>query len=361
MGVFKDMLGSGQTLFRNPVALDYDFIPKLIPFREGEQREIVSAVMPLMQNRTGRNLFIHGTPGIGKTLAVRAVLREMEDETDEIIPLYVNCWNRNTTYKILTHLVEEMGYPFTQNKRTEELFKILKERVNNASAVFVFDEIDKAEDLDVLYLILEEIYRSSIVLITNHEEWIAGLDMRIKSRLTPDHLEFNAYSLDELKTILTERADAAFHPGVIDPEAIGIIAQKTFAAKDVRTGLFLLREAATYAESEGKKSVELDHVRRAAARIEEFKIKDVGDLDPDVQDVLSLVKKRDGEKIGTLYEEYSKGSDVSYKTFQRRVGRLEKGRYISVDHVDGGEGGRTSILHYNANRDQSAASSSRLA
>lgn len=351
MGVFKDMLGSGETLFKNANALDYDFIPKLIPFREGEQREIVSAVMPLMQGRSGRNLFIHGTPGIGKTLAVKAVLDEVEGETDEIIPLYVNCWNRNTTYKILTHLVEEMGYPFTQNKRTEELFKILKERVNNASAVFVFDEIDKAEDLDVLYSILEEIFRSSIVLITNYEEWIATLDMRIKSRLMPDHIEFEAYKLDELKTILAERAKIAFHDGVFGDESIGIIAQKTFAAKDVRTGLFLLREAATYAESEGKKAVELDHVKRAAARIEEFKIKDVGDLDPDVQDVLALIKSSDGEKIGSLYEEYSKrGSDVSYKTFQRRVAKLEKGRYISVDHVEGGEGGRTSILHYNANR-----------
>lgn len=77
----------------------------------------------------------------------------------------------------------------------------------------------------------------------------------------------------------------------------------------------------------------------------------MGDLDPDVQDVLALIKSSDGEKIGSLYEEYSKrGSDVSYKTFQRRVAKLEKGRYISVDHVEGGEGGRTSILHYNANR-----------
>lgn len=351
MGVFKDMLGSGQTLFRNPNALEYDFIPKLIPFREGEQREIVSAVMPLMQQRNGRNLFIHGTPGIGKTLAVRAVMREMEDETDEIIPLYVNCWNKNTTYKILTHLVEELGYPFTQNKRTEELFKILKERVNNASAVFIFDEVDKAEDLDVLYMILEEIFRSSIVMITNYQEWIAMLDMRIKSRLTPDHLEFAPYKLSELKTILRERADSAFYDGVLSDELIDIIAQKTFLAKDVRTGLFLLRESATYAESEGKKAIESEHVKRAAAKIEEFKIKNVDDLDPDLQDVLALIKSNDGEKIGALFETYTKsGADVSYKTFQRRVAKLEKGKYISVDHIDGGDGGRTSILHYNANR-----------
>ena len=351
MGVFKDMLGSGQTLFKNPNALEYDFIPKLIPFREGEQREIVTAVMPLMHGRNGRNLFIHGTPGIGKTLAVKAVMDEMEGETDEIIPLYVNCWNKNTTYKILAHLVEELGYPFTQNKRTEDLFKILKERVNNASAVFIFDEVDKAEDLDVLYMILEEVYRSSIIMITNYQDWIATLDMRIKSRLMPDHLEFNPYKLDEIKVILRERCEAAFYDGVIRDDELAIVAQKTYAAKDVRTGLFLLRQAASYAESESKKTIESEHVSRAAAKIDEFKIKNIADLDPDLQDVLATIKSRDGEKIGTLYEHYTKeGADISYKTFQRRIGKLEKGRYISVDHVDGGDGGRTSILHYNANR-----------
>jgi archaeal cell division control protein 6 len=118
----------------------------------------------------------------------------------------------------------------------------------------------------------------------------------------------------------------------------------------VRTGLFLLRESGTYAESESKKTIEPEHVARAVAKIDEFKIKNIGDLDPDLQDVLSLIKEHDGERIGSLFEKHSKTADVSYKTFQRRIAKLEKGRYISVDHIEGGEGGRTSILHYNASR-----------
>ena len=35
------------------------------------------------------------------------------------------------------------------------------------NAVFVFDEIDKLEDYDFLYTILEDIYRKAIFLITS--------------------------------------------------------------------------------------------------------------------------------------------------------------------------------------------------
>jgi len=350
MGVFKDMLGSGETLFKNNLALDYDFIPKMIPFREQEQKAIVSAVMPLMQGRNGRNMFVYGLPGIGKTLAAKAVLNEIEDETEEILPIYVNCWNRNTTFKIFTEICEQLGYPLTQNKRTEELFKIIKERLNRNSAVFVFDEVDKAEDLDFLYMITEEIYKSSVILLTNYKEWMITLEMRIKSRLMPESLEFRPYSLEEVKKILDERSNIAFYDSAIGKDEIDIVAQKTFASKDLRTGLFLLRESATFAEQRKSKKIEEEDVRKAIARIEEFKIKSTDDLDPDSAAILSLIKDNSGEKIGTLYEMYTKGgSDISYKTFQRRISKLQQGRYISVESITGGSEGKTSILSYNAN------------
>ena len=347
MGVFKDMLGSQETLFKNPIALDYDFMPKTIDFRESEQRSVIAAIMPLMHARNGRNLFISGIPGIGKTLAVKAVLGEIEDETEEIVPVYVNCWNKNTSYKVMVGICEELGYPFTQNKKTEDLFKIIKERINQSAGVFVFDEIDKAEDLDFLYMILEEIYKSSVILITNHKEWAATLDVRIKSRLTPESLEFRAYTLDEVKAILSQRAGVAFYENVFPESLIAILAQKTYAARDIRTGLFLMREAATFAEQRGSKVVEREDVDAAIAKTEDFKSKGADEIDEEHQEVLALIRQHDGERIGTLYENYqSEGKSVSYKTFQRRIARLEKGRYIRVEHVPGGSEGKTSIIHY---------------
>ena len=56
-------------------------------------------------------------------------------------------------------ICDQLGYKFTHNKKTDDLFKILEEYLNKDSVVFVFDEVDKLEDADFLYMILERIYR----------------------------------------------------------------------------------------------------------------------------------------------------------------------------------------------------------
>jgi len=165
MSLFKDMLKADETLFRDEIALDYDFLPQLLPYRENEQFYLASCIKPLLQKRNGKNLLIHGPPGIGKTAATRFVLRDLENETDEVVPIYINCWKKNTTFKILMEVCNIINYRFTQNKRTDELMEEIKKILNKKSVVFVLDEIDKLEDLDFLYTILEEIYRKSIFLI----------------------------------------------------------------------------------------------------------------------------------------------------------------------------------------------------
>ena len=168
--MFDGMLGSDETLFKNPVALDYDYLPKILPYREGEQRKIAACVKPLFNRRNGRNLIIFGKSGVGKTAACKHVLVELEEQTDEIVPIHVNCWQKNTSYKILTEMCEELGYRLTHNKKTDELLKVVVTMLNKSSAVLVFDEIDKVEDYDFLYNFLESLYRKSVVLITNHKE-----------------------------------------------------------------------------------------------------------------------------------------------------------------------------------------------
>jgi cell division control protein 6 len=143
MGLFKDMLGSGETIFKNDLALGYDFLPKLLPFREKEQRRIVSYIAPLTAGRDGRNAIIYGAPGIGKTAAVKFVLRDLEDETEGIEQIYVNCWQKNTSHKVITEICELLEYRLTHNKKTEELVQIIKTILNKKAAVFCFETSEK--------------------------------------------------------------------------------------------------------------------------------------------------------------------------------------------------------------------------
>ena len=100
--------------------------------------------------------------------------------------------------------------------------------INKKSAVFIFDEIDKAEEYDFLYFILEDIYKKSICLITNFKEWIVTVDSRIKSRLMGEMLEFKQYNEHETHEILKMRAGYAFPEGVWDEAAFNRLAKKTY-------------------------------------------------------------------------------------------------------------------------------------
>lgn len=350
MSLFKEMLRSGETLFRDTVALDYDFQPKLLKYRENEQRRFAAAIKPLLEDRNGRNIFVYGAPGIGKTTACRHVLRELEDETEKVVPIYINCWKENTTYKVFYKICEELGYKFIQNKKTTELFTLVQNLLNKKSAVFVFDEIDKLDELDFLYTVLEDIYRKSIFLITNYRDSYSELDERIRSRLAPEFLFFPSYNEAEIAGILKERRDFAFLPDCWDEEAFKEVVEKCTETKDVRIGLYLMREAGTTAEEKSCRKIGLNHVAEAVRKVADFYIKPREGLGEELQQILDIVRNNSGSKIGDIYNAYSAtGGELSYKSFQRRIMKLNEGKFLSAEKTYGKEG-NTTIINYASNK-----------
>lgn len=347
MALFKEILHADESLFKNELALDYSFLPKILPHREQQQRYIVSIIKPLLSGKNGKNLFIYGAPGIGKTAAMRFVINELEEETEEVVPIYINCWQKNTTFKIVADICEQLGYRLTHNKRTEELFAVVKNMLNKKAAVFAFDEVDKLEEVDFLYGILEEIYKKSILLITNDKEWLDDLDDRVKSRLLPETLEFKPYNLEETKDVLKQRLGYAFVPAVWDDGAFELVVKKTAEAQDIRLGLHLMRESGNIAEDKSSRKITSDHVNEAIKKVDQFTIKKSTDLTEDEHTILNMIKENSEKKIGELYNIYKEqGGELVYKSFQRKIDKLEKNKFISVKKTSGGAEGNTSIIKY---------------
>ncbi|MDP3990279.1 MAG: AAA family ATPase [archaeon] len=344
MSLFKDMLKSGETLFRDTVFLSYDFQPKILYGRENEQQRFAIAIKPLLQGHNGRNLFVYGAPGIGKTTACRHVLRELEEETDETIPIYINCWKENTTYKIFYKICEEIGFKFLHNKNTNELFAMIKSKLNKGGVVFIFDEIDKLDETDFLYTILEDIYRKTIILITNYRDSYTELDERIRSRLNPEFLYFRPYNESEIANILRQRRDYAFVQGCWDEESFKEIIEKCVETNDVRIGLYLMREAGNLAEENSLRKITLANAAAAIKKAEDFHIKSKDLLEEDLRHILNIVQDNSGKKIGDVYTLYQQnGGEMSYKSFQRRIVKLKESNFISTEKVSGKDGNTTIV------------------
>lgn len=335
-------------LFRNEDALDAEWLPKNLPYREAQHHQIASCIKPLLQGRNGRNCIISGEPGIGKTAAVKLVLKELEEHPDVDTPdiqiLYVNCWQKNTTYKIFVELCEQLGYKFVQNKNTEDLFRIIQNIVNKKCAVFAFDEVDKVVDVDFLYSIFTDVLKKAIIMVTNNPAWFATVDSRIKSRLLPQQIEFKKYTSQEIRGILTKRIEYAFVPNCWEKEALEKIIESTQKAEDVRIGLHLLREAGMVAEETKARKIGMEHAKIAMRRVGDFSIKPKDLLSPEAQVILGLVRNQ-SSKMGDLFKLYQeKGGEGTYKTFQRRIGELSQGGFVETKKVVGGKQGTTTIV-----------------
>ncbi len=103
MSLFDEVLGHDESLFLNEVALDFDYLPKELPHRENQQKYIAECIKPNITKRNGRNLFISGHPGIGKTASIKHILRELEEKglDEDIYVVYVNCWKKNSSHKLV--------------------------------------------------------------------------------------------------------------------------------------------------------------------------------------------------------------------------------------------------------------------
>ena len=321
-GLFDRMLKDNESLFLNPEHLDYSYQPKIIPFRESQQFYIASCIRPLFSKRDGKNLLICGTQGIGKTVCCKHVLKELKEETDEILIIYINCWIDETAYKITLNICSQLGYKWIADKNTKELMDEIISIINKKSAVIVFDEFDKMQDYGILYSILERIYKKSIILITNDINSLRKLEQRITSRLNIDRLEFKPYTETETREILKTRKDYAFVSNAFDGDAFDLIASKAHELKDIRKGLFLLKEAGNIAEEESSKKITLAHAEAAIKKINDFS--DARTLKNEEAIVLNLIKENPKKSMKEIYDIYSKEFSKSYKTFQRIVSRLEQ-------------------------------------
>ncbi len=341
MGLFDDILHDNESLFINEQALDYDYVPKEIPHRENQQHYIAEVIKPLFQRKSGRNLFITGVPGIGKTVAVKHVLRELEEKTDDIFTVYINCWKKDTSYKILLDICEQLNYKWIHNKRTDELMKIVSDLVNKKSVVVVLDEVDRVKELDILYNFSEDFYKKCILMIANNGDWIINLDERIKSRLNVDILEFKSYNYNETFDILKQRANYAFVENVVDEKVIELTASKAFENGDVRTGIFLLRESGNVAEMKASRNILVEHCEKAIEKMNNFKIKNVDEFGEEEKKILELIKENSGLTIKELFDLYSGG--VSYRTFHRKIEELDKNNMISLGELKD----KSKVVNYN--------------
>ncbi len=273
--LFKD-----SAIFANREVLSPHYLPNNLLFRDKQIHEIEKSLTPSLRGERGRNVFIYGKTGTGKTSCVKHVVEKVK-----VLPIlkakisYVNCRIYNSRYRVLGKIASDHIPLYA--KRGYGVIDIYERIINwieedSKVLVVVLDEVDIVRDLDDLIYTLTRANSDikaggiTIVGVSNKISFKEVLDPRSLSTLYENELVFPPYNSSELASILTQRVAQGFKPNVVDPASVNLAA--AIAAKesgDARLALKIISKAGEIADEGGLKSITPKEVNEAAHLAEE--------------------------------------------------------------------------------------------
>ena len=352
---FKDLLMYEETLFKDDRIFDLDYIPKDFNYRDTQLSEIAFCLRPAIKGGRPANAMVTGPPATGKTTAIKLMFEEIENQTDKIACVHINCQVHTSKFsvfsqihkKIVGHLPPETGVPFS--RVYDRIFKKLLK--DNKSLVVALDDMnylfyDRYVN-DILYQILRahELYpgvKTAIVGVISDLEFNYKLDMRISSTYKPQSIFFQPYSKKEIKSILKDRAKLGLYPDVISDDILELIANHTFDGGDLRVGIELLRMSTLNAETDASKIIDAKHVEAALSTSRLMNLSNIlQTLDTGELELMKMISKVDKMQSGELFKIFEKNRKESYTKFYRSLDKLEALRLIDTKFKGKGMKGRT--------------------
>ncbi len=293
MRSLSEMLADSK-IFANREVLSPHFTPKKLLYREKEINNVEKALAPSLKGDRGRNLFIYGKTGTGKTSCVKYVIDEVK-----MIPntkariTYVNCRIYNSRFRVLNKIISD--HMPTYAKRgygAVDLYEKLTTWIeeDDKILVVVLDEVDLVKDLDDLIYTLTRINSDikaggvTLIGISNKVSFKEELDPRSLSTLYETELVFASYYATELYAILKDRAAVGFKKDMIDDEVLHFVA--AMAAKeggDARLSLKILTKAGELADEKELPKVTIKEAQEAAKLAENEIVYDVVSTLPEHQ------------------------------------------------------------------------------
>jgi len=331
--IFQEISGENE-IFKDERVLMPEYLPEVLPHRENLIEEIAHALKGATKGGRVDNLLIIGTSGTGKTCSVRFVFRQLEEYSQKVLPIYVNCWEFNTRHSILNKIASALGEfiprrGIASDEITDKIVELLSKE--KKVPIVALDEMDRLfagfhDEEHILYDLTRasEIFsvRIGVIGIMNNGELLAKMDQRIRSSLAQKQLVFKQYSPLELKDILGERAKLAFYEDALSDEIIPLCAAK--AAKnngDARLAISLLWKSGKIAEKENAKRIDERHVREAFGELGTKNL-DFEKLSQTERDIIKVLQERGELTSGELYKLLKNETDRTVRNYLKRLQAL---------------------------------------
>lgn len=355
-----DILMHDETLFRDIRVFNPDYVPDKFLHRESQIEALTMCIRPALRGGKPINAIVVGSCATGKTTAVKKIFERIEEYSEKILCVYINCQLHTTRFnifsqiyqKIFGHLPPETGIPFS--RIYEKIMKHLQSK--DQALVVALDDVNylfhSRNANKIFYDILRaheefEGVRTGLFAVISDIEFRFILDKNVNSVFIPQEVIFNPYTSLEIKDILKERIKAGFYPEVISDEILEDITEYTVSIGDLRVGIDLLRLVGNIAEADASKKIQKKHLENAIRNTTSISLKNtIQNLSMSEKTLLKLIIETKTEDLiaGNLYKLLNKINSLSYASFDRLLNKLEFLRLIDIKFTGKGSKGNSRII-----------------
>lgn len=352
------MLQWDQTLFKDERYFELDYIPEHFSHRETQMRALEIAARPALRGSRPINSLCSGPHGTGKTTAVLKVFEEIENYTDSVVPVYINCQIDGTRFAIFSEIYKKLfkytppdsGVSFKRvfTKITKYLIdqeKVLIVALDDVNYLFYENTVNK-----VLYALLRahevsaEVKIGVIAISSDLSvEMSKQLDPRVMSVFLPEDVYFPLYTRAEVRDILGDRVRRGFYANVVPEDVLERVIDLVEEASDLRVGIDLLRKIGLRAEISARRYVTTDDVVHSYEKSRLVHLTySIQSLRAEERDLLKLIAGQEAKiKAGELYKKFNEETHLGYTRFYDIVSKLDSIRLINTDFTGKGTRGRT--------------------
>ncbi|QGR16126.1 ORC1-type DNA replication protein [Sulfurisphaera ohwakuensis] len=329
----------GSTVFEKSKVLTPDYIPKNLPHREKQIKELSINFREILSNpgSTSVRVVISGKTGTGKTVTTKKfgeLFSEIAKEKGlRVVYTHINCHRQRTLYLMLVEIANQLNLQIpNRGLSSQETFKLIYDYLEkrNIQLIITLDEFDyfvstsPIEDIYFLVRIYDElnalVKRIHYIFILRELTSLASLDKSIKDHVIKNVIEFPPYTSEELYDILMDRIvnEKAFREGAVLEETVRFISDiygfDKGGSGNARLALETLELAGKIADTEGSLLVTIDHAKKANSKINpelSIILDTIRDLDLHqllvVKAIMNLHKKEGDDffSMGKVEEEYN--------------------------------------------------------
>lgn len=355
-----DILMHDETIFKNREAFNPNYVPDNFPHRESQITSLIFSLRPALRGGKPLNTLVLGSPATGKTTAIKKVFQKLEERSDKVACVYVNCQIHTTRFnifsqiqkKILGYLPPETGIPFSrvyQNimRHLADEKKALVVALDDVNYLFHSKNANK-----IFYDILRaheefEGVRTGLFAVISDIEFRYLLDKNVDSIFIPQEIVFDPYTQEEMRDILKERVKAGFYPDVISENFLDKIAEYAWSMGDLRAGINLLGLVGNIAEAGASKTITKEHLKIALKNTSSISLKNtIKTLSSDEKRLLQIIMVSGDDDLiaGNLYKLLNKAKTLSYASFDRILNKLEFLRIIDIKFTGKGMKGNSRVI-----------------